>query len=141
MPSNSTLDRRKQRLLLASGLVALLLAAHLALMARERHMPATTPLHERFAATLTMPLAVPLTMHGASQSPAPAPHHFANDCPGQAAVVPLLLLLLALVGMRTGAVGTPRRTAMNRLGFRSTLPALPPMAAHRRRALLQVYLN
>lgn len=140
-PAGSTVGRRKQRLLLVSSVVVLLLAAHVTLMASERHAPVMARLHDGFAATLTMPLAVPLATHAAPQSPPLAPHHLMGDCPAQVAVVPLLLLLLALVGAGGSAGGTLRRAATNRRGFRSSTPVLPCVAAHRRRALLQVYLN
>lgn len=141
IPSTSTVGRCKQRLLLASGVVALLLVAHVTLMASERHASVMTGLHEQFSATLTIPVVAHMVAHGVAQSPAPAPLHLMGDCPGQAAIVPLLLLLLALVGMSTGAGGPPRLAVTNHLEFRSSIPVLPPVAAHRRRALLQVYLN
>lgn len=141
IPPTSTGGRSKQRLLLASGVVALLLVAHVTLMASERHATVMTPLHEQFSATLPMPVAAHVAAHAAFQSPAPAPFHLIGDCPGQAAVVPLLLLLLALAGMKIGAGRTLRLAVTSSLGFRSPIPVLPPVAAHRRRALLQVYLN
>lgn len=140
-PPGPTLGWCKRWLLLASGVVVLLLTAHVALMASMRHEQVMPPLYEQFAATATMPLAVPVAMHVASQTPAPGPLHLMGDCPGQAAVMPLLLLLLALVGMGIGASGTPRRAVTNHLGSRFATSILLPVAAHRRRALLQVYLN
>jgi hypothetical protein len=128
-------------------LVLGLCLTHQLFMATEQHATVIGSVHER--GTLR-PLGVHAALsagpHGAPAEPGPPAHHTTlGECPAQRAVLPVLLAMLALAGALL-ALRRDRRRLVNHEHLRGwqrglVPPALPPLPATRRRALLQVFLN
>jgi hypothetical protein len=133
-----------RRVTLCCTLVLLLLAAHAALMASVQHVAVMGPLMGAVSLPgITEPPGDTGATHrdadGGKGAPA-APHPVLGDCPAQQAVLPLLLVLLALgslVALRT----TATRDTGHLLSWHLCFSLPPPLAPARRRALLQVFLN
>ena len=120
---------------LCCTLVLLLIVTHVALMTTERHIDAMGPLMDG------SPAAAAAGQGDRSGEGVPEePHHpVLGDCPARQAVLPLLLILLALGGL-VALRSTISHDTGHQLGWHPRLSP-PPLAPARRRALLQVFLN
>lgn len=136
--------RLGRRLLLPCLLVLALLLAHELLMATERHAMDMSVARER-----GMPVA--LVAHVAAVSALPEAGEAADDrsplsgweeCLAQSAILPTLLLLLALVGIwRRLSGGPPISGGPRTRGYGHRFLHPPPLTPTRRQALLQVFRN
>jgi hypothetical protein len=126
------------RVRVCCSLVILLVVAHIVLMASERYDATIGPI----VVGAVVPAAVGAA-HGdarAGEHAPDAPHPVVGGCSAQQAVLPVLLLLLALGALVALRAAAPRGRR-SPLAWHVRFPLPPPLAPARRRALLQVFLN
>ena len=136
-------ERLGRRLLLAGLLGLAVLLSHHLLMATERHARdmSMAGAHGVLARSVGHRPTMPAVVAGAHQpDDAPLPLPAWEECLAQYAILPVLLLLLALVeASRWLGRGVPLLPSLG--GWAPALLHPPPPDGARRRAFLQVFLN